>query len=731
MSRREFRAPVTIPRPASAFVMSLVASASLWITGELDLWVVPLQGAAYSVAWLTRHRPPAFRKSGIWLNIGMCAVTSVTIAKALAGAPATLSLAYFSALSQGLQLLDARPRKSEFLLVALALFQVILAANLTDSVFFPPLLLVFLVSVTWTLMVHTLRTEAAEARELLSASRPDLETDGLLRTTLLASTVSILLGLLIFTFLPRIRSNILQSNVGPGISIAGFSDRVSLGTVGRIRRDETVVLRVVTVQGEALEPGERYLRGLAFDRFDGRSWSISVPSGQMSRRHVSGSPRFGIDLAGGPGEDAMVQEIVREPVEAGVLFASGPVRRIQGPLDHLSRDANGAFYHPSRAGDRVRYTVWTDPMRVPEALLRDDRVAPPRVLGKSAARRAARYSALPELDPAVRRLALDVTAGLGRDADKLRALEAWLRRVGRYTDEPPEMDALPGASPIEAFLLGDVEGHCEYFASAMVVLARSLDMPARLVNGFAGGRRNSLGDFTEYASADAHAWVEVHFEQAGWVRYDPTPPDLRLRADSGLGLLARLGELAGMVELWWFQRVVDFDSADQIAALRGVWHLFKGMGRRSDTSDQASPGPSRERSADGWMSARLRPTLLVAPLVLLALWLVRRHRNRAPSPVPSLYLKALRALERRGLVRTPTDTARGIARAARAHLPSEEAEGFARITEAYLAERFGARRDACATAALEEDLRNLRRAPILRTMDRAGPEPSTGSQSTP
>jgi len=157
--------------------MSLVASLTLWVTEQLPLWVIAIQCAAFVVSFATRTRPPSFRKSAVWLNIFMVGITTVTIRSALEGNPATISLAYFTSLAQGLQLLDARPRKSEFVLVALALFQVILASNLTDSVFFPPLLIVFLATVTWTLLVNTLAMEATEAGDPGAASRaiaPDL-----------------------------------------------------------------------------------------------------------------------------------------------------------------------------------------------------------------------------------------------------------------------------------------------------------------------------------------------------------------------------------------------------------------------------------------------------------------------------------------------------------------------------------------------------------------------------
>ena len=99
------------------------------------------------------------------------------------------------------------------------------------------------------------------------------------------------------------------------------------------------------------------------------------------------------------------------------------------------------------------------------------------------------------------RLAELITEGAPTDADRAEAIERYLRAEGDYTDAPEDMTADGARSPIEGFLLGELAGHCEYFASGMVVLARASGLPARLVNGFAGGRPNEVGGFTEVAAA--------------------------------------------------------------------------------------------------------------------------------------------------------------------------------------------------------------------------------------
>ncbi|MHA7837617.1 MAG: transglutaminase TgpA family protein [bacterium] len=689
MSRREFRSRVTGPRPASAWLMSLVASSTLWVTEQLPLWIAGIQLVAFATSYLTRRDPPAFRRNPIWLNIGMLGVTSITIRSALSGNPATVSLAYFTALAQGLQLLDARPRQSEFLLVALGLFQVILASNLTDSVFFPPLVLLFLISVTWTLMVHTLQMEAIESGDPHAGDA--IHAPELRRMTTLATAACVGLALILFILLPRFRSHMLEGRGGPGIALSGFSERVSLGDVGRIRKDDRVVLRIESDDEEPVKASEAYWRGLAFDDFDGRHWSISKSERIAARRSISGIGRFGIDLARESERPLRRQRIIREPVEAGVVFAAGRTHRIEGPFQHLEIDRNGGLYLPGRGDERIRYTIWSSPSERSATRLARDRAFPPLEPHPGGPRPAERYLALPDLDPRIASYAEELVRGAHNDFERALRLQETLRSQGRYTDSPPALGN-GERSPVEDFILGDQEGHCEYFASAMVLLARTQGLPSRLVNGFAGGVPNEVGGFVEVTRADAHAWVEVHFLEAGWVRFDPTPPSLRLRAASRLSPWERIAQLGSAIEIWWFQRVVDFDSADQLGALRALWMRWKGDADRSSDPGEPDPGPSGPDTGGlPAMGDRLTP-LLVCTLILglasLVAW-SRRGRSEPERDIPAAYREARRLLARRGWSRAPSVSARDFARSLHAELPRPAARAFDRITESYLAVRFG------------------------------------------
>jgi transglutaminase-like putative cysteine protease len=690
MSRLNFRAGVDTPRPASAWAMVTLAGATLWITQQLDFWAVGAQATALLISLWRRTEPFAWQKHPVALNLGMIAIVTGTILVALRGEPSTIALAHFAATTQGLQLLDARPRRTEFLLVALALFQVILAANLTDSVLFTPLMVGFLFATVWTLIVHTLRSEAIEAgvaRDVAPALTP-----GLMRTTLFACVLAVAIAAVLFVLLPRLRGSVITgSGRGAVAATAGFSDRVEFGELGRIRMDSRVVLRVETLEGRPPAPNQSYWRGLAFGNFDGTSWSVTPPD----RSPVPGSVEGGVSLSRYPGDVNLVQRIVREPVAAGVLFRVGEPRGLQGTVRQLERDRSGGLYAAGQEDERIRYTVRSKRRSIGDDALRQDRAAPPR-------RGSEPYLQLPDLTPAFRELALRITDVPGGDAARVRAIERYLLTNGRYTDTPAAAESETSLSPVERFALGEMAGHCEYFASAMVLLARASDLPARLVNGFAGGRDNTIGGFRELRRSDAHAWVEVHYERAGWVRYDPTPADLRSRAESPYSLAARMQELGSALELWWFQRVVGFDRADQVGALKNAWLAWRARGNQP--THQATV-PSVRRGLDGpWREAVLLGGCALGGVAVGSFLVYRARRRRDPRPVT--YAAALRLLARRGLVRAPATTARTFSRNAGRRLPPTAAAAFEALTEHYLAERFG----AADYPAGEAKLRALRAA---------------------
>ncbi len=132
-----------------------------------------------------------------------------------------------------------------------------------------------------------------------------------------------------------------------------------------------------------------------------------------------------------------------------------------------------------------------------------------------------RYLQLPpNFPPRIRQLAQDLTRGLTNNYDKAKAIEAYLQQFPYDTNipQPP-----PGRDGVEWFLFDLRRGYCDYFASAMAVMLRSIGIPARVAVGYMSGTYNPDIGAYEVRESDAHSWPQVYFPEYGWVDFEPSP----------------------------------------------------------------------------------------------------------------------------------------------------------------------------------------------------------------
>jgi hypothetical protein len=172
---------------------------------------------------------------------------------------------------------------------------------------------------------------------------------------------------------------------------------------------------------------------------------------------------------------------------------------------------------------------------------------------------------------------------------------------------------------------------------------------------------------------------------------------------SSLSFAEHIAALGSTLELWWFQRIVDFDSSDQIEALKsafGAWRKMRGRASPDDVPDGRSLADFQFEDLD--LGKALLALLIASSLGGL---LVTRARRRTGRALPWGYTRALVLLRRRGLVRGPSDTARQFAARVSQATSATCASAFGAITEAYLAERFGARLDLQGSEAELEQLK--------------------------
>jgi len=131
------------------------------------------------------------------------------------------------------------------------------------------------------------------------------------------------------------------------------------------------------------------------------------------------------------------------------------------------------------------------------------------------------YLQLPaDLPQRVHDLSAEITEGLGNNYDRATAIEKYLRQIPyneRIAAPPPSTE-----DAVDYFLFEMKEGYCDYYASAMVVLARSAGIPARLVQGYAEDEKLEDTNTFHIEEDDGHAWPELFFPQYGWIEFEPT-----------------------------------------------------------------------------------------------------------------------------------------------------------------------------------------------------------------
>ncbi len=232
-----------------------------------------------------------------------------------------------------------------------------------------------------------------------------------------------------------------------------------------------------------------------------------------------------------------------------------------------------------RSSLQLRFAAFHQPLR---GRLRHLPPPRPRSCGRQDAitlRPSRAYLHLPPLDPRVPQLAAQITKSASNDFDKAAAIENHLRTRFGYTLQLPQT---PVKDPIANFLFERKQGHCEYFASSMAVMLRTLGIPSRVVTGFRSDEFNDLTGNYVVRAKDAHAWVEAYFPGYGWQTFDPTP------GGSG-GTPQGWNRLALYVDAmasFWRDWVVSYDTSHQyslgqaaFSGTRGAWESARKWAR--------------------------------------------------------------------------------------------------------------------------------------------------------
>ncbi len=275
----------------------------------------------------------------------------------------------------------------------------------------------------------------------------------------------------------------------------------------------------------------QYLATISFDTYDGHSWSnTSVSRSPLSgKRTVSESSSIHL----------ITQQItvVNSPGELQPYIpAAGQIVSINQPATELLSKRTGsqiAVVLNSNLVAGKRYTIQSYVSSADVAELRSIPLPahapklPPYYDGQqpltfyNPAILSAYLQLPPNLDPRILTKARQVTANAKTMFDMALDLENYLRTSYTYSTS---VQAPPGIEPTAWLLFHSTHSaYCNYFASAMTVMARELGMPARVVIGYTNGTYDPKAQLSTVRATDAHAWTQIYFAGYGWINFEPSP----------------------------------------------------------------------------------------------------------------------------------------------------------------------------------------------------------------
>ncbi len=480
-----------------------------------------------------------------------------------------------------------------------------------------------------------------------------------------------------FFVLPRTANAAFRHIAPERYHLPGFSNEVRLGAIGEVLQQNTPVMHVRLVSED--RPLHLKWRGAVLSQFDGKRWFNFQNGGSMIPVR-GGQAILGTDDERRRDSRILTYEVQLRSLGTDSLFFTGIPIAVSINAPRILRTSTGAYRLGYGGSDGLRYIGYSLPASdaAPGA-------APSAEMD---------YLQLPPLDSRIEALARRVTAGIDSDLGRVQAIEKHLRTAYGYTLDLPEEER---ADPLAQFLFERRRGHCEYFASTMAVMLRTLGVPSRVVTGFHGGVFNPISGWHVIRTSDAHSWVEVWLPGRGWRIFDPTPPDPSPKAAF---VWMKLFLYMDAAETFWRDWVVNYDRERQVFLATRMGNSSRGWGTAwfDRVRDFAAGWKSR---IVGWVTAYGPLGLGIAAAVLLAYrygsrilricrtraGVLRASRGEAQvSDAALLYSRMLRLLERRGLRKPPWLTPAEFA----AVMPASETASIVRdFTAAYNELRYG------------------------------------------
>ncbi len=578
-----------------------------------------------------------------------------------------VSLTHFLILIQLIKLFQSKTSTDYWHLYLISLIQILVASVISTELIFGVLFVCYMIVGTWALiLLHWNQEVERKQGRSDKVSHLSLENGTWFTKSFLIHTAILTLCMCLFTslfflFIPRLGAGFFQREIKRGMAISGFSETVDLNDIGAILENPQVVMWVEVLdplpQGSAVP----FLwRGLAFDQYrDGRWYAVDLPKRWFAADQEGRILLSSTIPSAAHESQRLIQRFTLQHLDTQVIFGAYHPQSIDEGLSWVRKDEADAVFAPYPHTGGIKYQITSllpvNPTRTPDFSLH-----PPRKRKEN----VERYLQLPPLDDRIPQLARQVTAGVSTPYEKAKRLEVYLKTRYRYSltlTPPPARE-----DPVAYFLFQSRAGHCEYFATALAILLRTLGIPSRYVNGFAQGEWNEYGSYFLVRQSDAHSWVEAYFPDYGWLPFDATPSRPSSPPSEWSATLQIVPKYFDSLRMKWYAYIIGYNYRHQRQLVGEIGENVFEIGTlfgESFTNWKAlfllDPQPAK------LLGKILSVFLLVGGLlwgIRFAFWKItgvqgwRKGEPRYREPVIAYYQALLRVLARHGYTKQPWTT---------------------------------------------------------------------------
>ncbi len=489
--------------------------------------------------------------------------------------------------------------------------------------------------------------------------RTEQDRTGLPPTSAMSKTYSrilIALGLTVFlssvgiffTF-PRVGLGFFATKTRASMAMTGFSEQVELGSHGVIRNNPEVVMRVEFPDNKMpAEAVSYHWRMMSFDSYDGTQWARTRPFQRARLDTITRQPPLfdTRQLYAQPVRDYLEDaktirlKIYIEPLNAKQVPQLWPIKSFGLPQSiQLPFNPNSSWLH----FDTMYHDLYINQRNELGVAYNLDVASKPSLSPLEQAtyepmepERHQLFLQLPEDMERVTELASNLTQNETNPYKKAQIIERHLQTSYAYTTNLPPVE---GNNPVNSFLFNTKQGHCEFFATAMTLMMRSQNIPARLVNGFLGGVWNGSGNYMSVRQGDAHSWVEVYLPEYGWVPFDPTPSSGTTPMANN-SITQQMRDLYDTARMRWMQWVIEYNLDSQVNALR----RFSAMLSSSSSSSSKTTQNKDDAKQDEQEKTQFPIRAFIIFTVLALLTLFGGLHGRRLRPDTSAKLKKVIAI---------------------------------------------------------------------------------------